>query len=235
MKKKIVFITGAGMSAESGISTFRDSNGLWEQYPVMQVASIQGYNNDPELVIQFYNERRKQLLECKPNEGHLLVAQLEKDFDVTVVTQNVDDLHEKGGSTKVIHLHGELMKATSSLNPNNPDCIVEIDPAHPEIHIGDKAKDGSQLRPFIVWFGEAVPMMEPAIEEVGEADYVVIIGTSLNVYPAAGLINFANHNAKIFLIDPKPANVDPMLHVHVIKNVATAGMRELVEILKPKN
>lgn len=232
MKKKLVFITGAGISAESGIRTFRDSDGLWEEYPVMQVASIQGYQRDRELVIRFYNERRHQLLNCKPNLAHQLVAALEEDYDVTVVTQNVDNLHEKAGSSKVIHLHGELMKATSSNNPNDPNCIVEMSAENPDIHIGDKAKDGSQLRPFIVWFGEAVPQIEPAIIEVSQADIIVIIGTSLNVYPAAGLINYAHYDAKMYLIDPHPANVDPTLHVHVIKNVATEGMKELNELLK---
>lgn len=232
MKKKLVFITGAGISAESGIRTFRDSDGLWEEYPVEQVASIQGYHRDRELVIRFYNERRKQLLACEPNDAHRLVAELEKDYDVTVVTQNVDNLHERAGSTKVIHLHGELMKGTSSNNPNNPDCIVDIPADNPVIKIGDKAKDGSQLRPFIVWFGEQVPMMEPAAVEVSMADIVVIVGTSLKVYPAAGLVSYANYDAKIYLIDPHPANVDPMLRVHVIKDVATSGMRKLTEMLK---
>ena len=231
MRKKLVFITGAGISAESGIRTFRDSDGLWEEYPVMQVASIQGYVKDPELVIRFYNERRLQLLDCEPNEAHRLVAALEKDFNVTVVTQNVDNLHEVAGSTNVIHLHGELMKATSSNNPNDPDCIVELPIDNPVIAMGDKAKDGSQLRPFIVWFGEAVPMIEPAIEEVSQADILVVIGTSLNVYPAAGLINYAQPNTRIYLIDPKPVNLDPSLHVHVIQNVASAGMRELTDLL----
>ena len=156
----------------------------------------------------------------------------ENEYDVTVVTQNVDNLHEAAGSTKVIHLHGELMKATSSNNPNDPDCIVDLPVENPDIHIGDKAKDGSQLRPFIVWFGEAVPQIEPAIMEVSQADIIVIVGTSLNVYPAAGLINYAPHDAKMYLIDPRPANVDPMLHVNVIKNVATVGMKELTDLLK---
>lgn len=234
-KKKLVFITGAGMSAESGIRTFRDSNGLWEEYPVMKVASIQGYHEDPELVIRFYNDRRRQLLECEPNEGHRLVAALENDYDVTVVTQNVDNLHERAGSTNVIHLHGELMKATSSDNPNDPNCIVEIPSDNPGIHIGDKANDGSQLRPFIVWFGEAVPKIEPAIIEVSQADIVVIIGTSLNVYPAAGLINYANNDAKMYLIDPKPVKTGSLLDIHVIQKGASEGMKELMELLKASN
>lgn len=232
MKKKIVFITGAGISAESGISTFRDSDGLWEKYPVQVVASIEGYHRDPELVINFYNERRKQLLDCKPNGAHLLVAELEKMYDVTVVTQNVDNLHEKAGSTNIIHLHGELMKATSSRNPNDPRCIVTLDEDHLEIKMGDKAKDGSQLRPFIVWFGEAVPMIEPAAREVMEADILVIVGTSLNVYPAAGLVNYAKPDAKLFLIDPKPVQAPTLMDIHYIQKGASEGMKELVELLK---
>ncbi len=231
MKKKLVFITGAGISAESGIRTFRDSDGLWEEYPVMQVASIEGYHRDRELVIRFYNERRRQLLSCQPNDAHRLVAELEDYYDVTVVTQNVDNLHEKAGSTKVIHLHGELMKATSSNNPNDPNCIVDLPADNPDIHIGDKAKDGSQLRPFIVWFGESVPQIEPAIIEVSQADIIVVIGTSLNVYPAAGLINYAHYQSKMYLIDPNPVKVDPGTRIHVIQKVATEGMRELKEML----
>lgn len=201
--KKLVFLTGAGMSAESGISTFRDSDGLWEKYPVEAVASIQGYMRDPELVQNFYNERRRQLLTVKPNEGHKLVASLEDRYDVTVITQNVDNLHEVAGSTNIIHLHGELMKATSSKNPNDPNCITTLPKDHLDIKMGDKAKDGSQLRPFIVWFGESVPMIEPAIDEVHKADILVVIGTSLNVYPAAGLLSYTNSHCKIYLIDPR--------------------------------
>ncbi len=229
--KNLVFLTGAGMSAESGISTFRDSGGLWEKYPVEAVASIQGYERDPELVQQFYNERRAQLSSVQPNEGHKLVASLEDDFNVTVVTQNVDDLHERAGSKHIIHLHGELMKATSSRNPNDPNCIVTLPEDNPVIHMGDKAKDGSQLRPFIVWFGESVPMIEPAIEEVGKADILVVIGTSLNVYPAAGLLNFTNSHCKIFLIDPKDVPYNPALGIHHIMKGASEGMKELCEIL----
>ena len=230
--KKLVFLTGAGMSAESGISTFRDSGGLWEQYPVEAVASIQGYERDPELVQQFYNERRAQLATVEPNEGHRLVASLEGDYDVTVVTQNVDDLHERAGSTHVIHLHGELMKATSSRNPNDPDCIVTLPADDPVIRMGDKARDGSQLRPFIVWFGESVPMIEPAISEVSQADILVVIGTSLNVYPAAGLLDFAPARCRIFLIDPKEVAYDPRLRIHHIMKGASEGMRVLCEELK---
>jgi NAD-dependent deacetylase len=194
--QNLVFLTGAGMSAESGISTFRDSGGLWEQYPVQQVASIEGYWQNPELVINFYNERRKQLLDVQPNEGHRLVASLESKFKVNVITQNVDDLHERAGSTNVTHLHGELMKATSTDNPNDPTQVVTMPKDNLTIKMGDKAKDGSQLRPFIVWFGEAVPMIEPAIDLVSKADILVVIGTSLNVYPAAGLIHYASNTCK---------------------------------------
>ena len=175
--KKLVFLTGAGISAESGITTFRDSNGLWEQYRVEDVASIEGYWRNPELVINFYNERRRQLGMVRPNKAHELVAKLEENYRVTVVTQNIDSLHEQAGSTDIVHLHGELMKATSSDEPNDPDCIVTLPSADSEIKVGDKAKDGSQLRPFIVWFGEPVPMIERAAEEVYEADILVIIGT----------------------------------------------------------
>lgn len=226
---KLVFLTGAGMSAESGISTFRDSGGLWEQYPVEAVASIQGYMQDPELVIRFYNERRRQLPTVEPCEGHRLVASLEEKYDVTVVTQNVDNLHERAGSHDVIHLHGELMKATSTRDPNNPNCIVTLPEDNLDIKIGDKAKDGSQLRPFIVWFGESVPMIEPAIMKVNEADVLVVIGTSLNVYPAAGLLAYAKRDCKIYLIDPKEVNYDSRLDITHIMKGASEGMKELIE------
>lgn len=226
---KLVFLTGAGMSAESGISTFRDSGGLWEQYPVEAVASIQGYMQDPELVIRFYNERRRQLPTVEPCEGHRLVASLEEKYDVTVVTQNVDNLHERAGSHNVIHLHGELMKATSTRDPNNPNCIVTLPEDNLDIKIGDKAKDGSQLRPFIVWFGESVPMIEPAIMKVYEADILVVIGTSLNVYPAAGLLAYAKRDCKIYLIDPKEVNYDSRLDITHIMKGASEGMKELIE------
>lgn len=227
---KIVFLTGAGISAESGISTFRDSGGLWEKYPVEDVASIEGYWRNPALVLQFYNERRRQLADVEPNEAHRLVASLEAQHDVTVVTQNVDNLHEKGGSTKVIHLHGELMKATSTNDPNRADCIVTLPSYDADIQIGDKAKDGSQLRPYIVWFGEAVPMIEPAVTEVQQADALVIVGTSLNVYPAAGLVQYVRPGCRVFLIDPHPTTSAP--GIHIIAKKASEGMRELVELLK---
>lgn len=230
--QKLVFLTGAGISAESGITTFRDSGGLWEKYPVMKVASIEGYEADPSLVIQFYNERRRQLADVQPNDAHRLVAALEDRYEVTVVTQNVDDLHERAGSSRIIHLHGELMKATSTYSPNDPEQVVTLPSHDADIKMGDRARDGSQLRPFIVWFGEAVPMIEPAAEAVQQADILVIIGTSLNVYPAAGLIHYARPGCRIFLIDPKPANVAESLGVHIIAKGASEGMKELCELLK---
>lgn len=229
--KKIVVLTGAGMSAESGISTFRDSGGLWEKYPVEQVATPEGYAANPKLVIDFYNERRKQLLNVEPNMGHRILAELEKYFDVTVVTQNVDNLHERAGSKNVIHLHGELTKVTSSREPNNPEYIKELSPECYDVKIGDLADDGSQLRPFIVWFGEAVPMIETAIDYVEKADIFVIIGTSMNVYPAAGLLNYVGGNAPVYLIDPNPVNISSNRKIHVISKGASEGMENLRKIL----
>lgn len=229
--KKLVILSGAGISAESGISTFRDAGGLWDKYPVMQVASIEGYEANPELVIRFYNERRRQLLDVSPNEGHRKCVELEKHFDVSVITQNVDNLHERAGSSHIIHLHGELTKVCSSYNPNDSRYIKELQPGEYEVKIGDKAGDGSQLRPFIVWFGEAVPRIEEAIEEVEKADIFVIIGTSMNVYPAAGLIHYVPRGAKIYLIDPKDVNIDARFKVRHIKKGASEGMRELYDEL----
>jgi len=230
--KNLVFLTGAGMSAESGISTFRDSGGLWEQYDVQDVASIEGYIRNPKLVLEFYNDRRNQLKDVKPCPGHYGVADFEKDFNVTVVTQNVDNLHERAGSTHVIHLHGELTKACSSRDPNNPRCIRKLKEGE-EIHLGDKAADGSQLRPFIVWFGESVPEIETAIHYVQKADILVVIGTSLNVYPAAGLLYYAPEEAEIYLIDPKPVDAHTLRDIHVIKKGASEGVKELATLLKP--
>ena len=229
--KKLGVLTGAGMSAESGISTFRDSGGLWDRYPVEQVATPEGYAANPKLVIDFYNERRKQLLEVQPNRGHELLAELEKNFKVTVITQNIDNLHERAGSTHVIHLHGELTKVTSSWQPNNPKYIRELKPEEFEVKIGDKAGDGSQLRPFIVWFGEAVPMIETAIDYAEQADIFVIIGTSLNVYPAAGLLNYVPRNVPGYLIDPKEVPLPAGRSVHVIQKGASEGMAELKKML----
>ncbi len=229
--QKIVFLSGAGMSAESGISTFRDSDGLWEHYPVQQVASIEGYEENPALVLKFYNDRRRELLQTKPNHGHFMVAELEKNFQVTVVTQNVDNLHERAGSSNVIHLHGELMKGTSTRNPNDPACIRELNPEQPDIHLGDKAADGSQLRPFIVWFGEAVPEFEKAVNEAQTADIFVIIGTSMQVYPAAGLIRYIRPGTPVYLIDPKAVHVNSSSVIHTINKGASEGMDELLKIL----
>ena len=229
--KKLVILSGAGISAESGISTFRDAGGLWDKYPVMQVASIEGYEANPELVINFYNERRKQLLDVKPNQGHILCAELEKYFDVTVVTQNVDNLHERAGSHHIIHLHGELTKVCSSYNPNDPRYIRELKPEEFEVKMGDKAGDGSQLRPFIVWFGEAVPEIETAVRYVEQADIFVIIGTSMNVYPAASLLYYVPDKADVYLIDPKDVNINTRRSITHIKKGASEGMKELLEKL----
>ena len=223
------------MSAESGIDTFRDSGGLWEQYRVEDVASIEGYIRDPELVINFYNERRKQLPTVHPNRGHELVAALEQYFDVTVVTQNVDNLHERAGSTNIIHLHGELMKVTSTKSPNDPTQIRTLEPDHLEIHVGDKAPDGSQLRPFIVWFGEAVPKIEDAVDAVIQADICIVIGTSLNVYPAAGLVRYVPEDSPIYLIDRADVGWTAMRRFTHIKKGASAGMEELFEKLRNEN
>lgn len=229
--KKLVILTGAGMSAESGISTFRDAGGLWDKYPVEQVATPEGYAANPRLVIDFYNERRKQLQTVSPNRGHELVAEMEKYFNVTVITQNVDNLHERAGSTNVIHLHGELTKVTSSRQPNNPRYIKELKPEEYEVKMGDTADDGSQLRPFIVWFGEAVPMIETAIDYCEKADIFLIIGTSLNVYPAAGLLNYVPMETPVYLIDPKEVTITSTRRVQVIRKGASAGMEELKRLL----
>lgn len=228
MKKHVVILTGAGMSAESGIATFRDSNGLWENHRVEDVASPEGFARDPQLVLDFYNIRRKELLKSKPNKGHLLIAELEKDFDVTVITQNVDDLHERAGSKNIMHLHGELMKIRSTGNPKD---IRTLTADNIEINLGDRCDAGYQLRPHIVWFGEAVPMIEKAVEVVQTADVVIVIGTSLNVYPAAGLLDFGSRGIPIFLIDPKPV-ASKRNDIKYIQKGASEGMAELVEILK---
>ena len=201
MKKKLVILTGAGISAESGIKTFRDSNGLWEGHNVMDVATPEGFHKNSELVLDFYNQRRKQLFEVQPNLGHQILAQMEQDFDVKIITQNVDDLHERAGSTNVLHLHGELLKARAV---NNPNSIIDW---KTDLLLSDTDAAGNQLRPHIVWFGEAVPAFDQAIEITETADYFVVIGTSLQVYPAAGLIDFTSKNTPIFYIDPKPASI----------------------------
>ena len=229
--KKLVVLTGAGMSAESGISVFRGGGGLWDKYPVEQVATPEGYTANPALVTKFYNERRKQLLEVEPNRGHQLLAEMEKYFQVTVITQNVDNLHERAGSSDVIHLHGELTKVTSTWQPNNPKFIRELSSEEYEVKIGDLAADGSQLRPFIVWFGESVPMIEKAIGYCENADIFLIIGTSLNVYPAAGLLNYVPAHVPVYLIDPNDVPIASGRKVHVIQKGASDGMEELMHLL----
>ena len=229
--KKLVVLTGAGMSAESGISVFRGGGGLWDKYPVEQVATPEGYAANPALVTKFYNERRKQLLEVEPNRGHQLLADMEKYFQVTVITQNVDNLHERAGSSDVIHLHGELTKVTSTWQPNNPKFIRELSSEEYEVKIGDLAADGSQLRPFIVWFGESVPMIDTAIGYCENADIFLIIGTSLNVYPAAGLLNYVPVHVPVYLIDPNDVPIASGRKVHVIQKGASDGMEELMHLL----
>lgn len=226
--KKIVVLTGAGMSAESGLSTFRDAGGLWENYPVQQVASHEGWEKDPILVNNFYNMLRKKLIDAQPNEGHQLLAKLEEKYEVTVVTQNVDNLHERAGSSHVIHLHGELMKVCSSRDPYNPHFIKELTPENCDVKPHEKAGDNSLLRPFIVFFGESVPMMEPATEAAQKADIFIIIGTSLNVYPAAGLINYASMDTPVYLIDPKPVKASGYHSVTQIQKGASEGMKDLI-------
>ena len=229
---RVVVLTGAGMSAESGISTFRDNGGLWEQYNVEDVATPEGWARNPKLVTEFYNVRRRQLLNVKPCLGHELVAKLEEQYEVTVVTQNVDDLHERAGSTNVIHLHGELMKVTSSRHPNDPRYIKTLDAEHIDVAIGDLADDGSQLRPYVVWFGEAVPKITDAAQVCTEADILIIIGTSLNVYPAAGLTRCVRTGTPIYLIDPKPVPWNADEDMYQIMKGASEGMQELMQILK---
>lgn len=226
--KKLVVLSGAGMSAESGISTFRDSGGLWEKYPVEEVATPEGFQRNPGLVLEFYNMRRKQLPEVKPNRGHELLASLDDKYDVTIITQNVDNLHERAGSKHIIHLHGELTKVCSSYRPDDIRYIKELKPEEYEVKLGDLAGDGSQLRPYIVWFGEAVPKIEEAIQYVEQADIFLIIGTSMNVYPAAGLLNYVPQAAQIYLIDPNDVDVYSRKSISVIKKGASAGMEELL-------
>lgn len=228
-KKKIVVLTGAGMSVESGLKTFRDADGLWEDYPVAQVATHEGWEADPTLVTNFYNMLRKKCWGVKPNEGHRLVAELEKYYDVTVVTQNVDNLHEQAGSSKVIHLHGELMKVCSSRDVDDPRYQVTLTPDNCEVAPGTKAGDGSLLRPFIVFFGEAVPNITIAADEVQQADILIVIGTSLVVYPAAGLLHYARPSVPIYLIDPSPIAAGG--RVQQIQKGASAGMKELYDLL----
>jgi len=226
MKKRLVVLTGAGISAESGLSTFRDTGGLWDTYPVMDVASIEGWYRNPKLVLDFYNTRRRQLDFVLPNQAHKGLAELERKYDVRIITQNVDNLHERAGSNQVLHLHGELTKACSSTDKS---CVVDI--GLRDIAWGDKSGDGSQLRPFIVWFGEAVPAMDEAIEWVTAADLLIIIGTSLNVYPAAGLVDFTPKACPIYLIDPNEVSKNLPARVHVIRAKAVEGVHQLLKLL----
>lgn len=226
MKKKLVVLTGAGISAESGIKTFRDADGLWEGYDVMEVATPEAWLRNPQLVQRFYNERREQVLAAKPNQAHLLLAKLEQQFDVTIITQNIDDLHERAGSTKVVHLHGIITYAQSS---KKASLVYPITGS--EIKMGELCELGSQLRPHVVWFGEAVPMIETAAEICTQADVFVLIGTSLAVYPAAGLIDYVPHNVPKYILDPKIPPVNGLNNVIKITKSATEGMKELIEIL----
>lgn len=228
-KKKLVVSTGAGVSAESGISTFRDAGGLWENYPVMQVASAEGFRRDPELVHEFYNARRRDLLKAVPNAAHKALAELEKDYDVYIITQNVDDLHERAGSTHVLHLHGELMKMRSV---TNPDYIEPLSIEHLETTPATRGRNGDRMRPHIVFVNEPVPNIDKAIRLAQEADIFVVIGTSLVVYPAAGLINCVRPGTPIYYIDPNPADVSGIPDVTVIKEPATKGMEILARKLE---
>ncbi|AUC84385.1 NAD-dependent protein deacylase [Polaribacter sp. ALD11] len=224
--KKLVVLTGAGISAESGIQTFRDANGLWEGHDVMEVASPEGYKANPTLVLGFYNKRRKQLLEVSPNKAHFNLLKLETDFDVEIITQNVDDLHERAGSAKVTHLHGELLKVRSSIDEND---ILEW---KKELVLGDLCRRNSQLRPHIVWFGEMVPMLEQAVEITQKADILVIIGTSMQVYPAASLIDYVKPNTPIYFIDPKPSvSENNYNNLTIIEDVASSGTNKLIRLL----
>ena len=222
--KHIVVLTGAGMSAESGLKTFRDADGLWEGHDVMEVASPQGFARNPELVLEFYNQRRRQLLQVKPNEAHFALANLEQEHKVTIITQNVDDLHERAGSTHVLHLHGELFKVRSIYDE------FDVMEWKQDLVLGDTCKKGYQLRPHIVWFGEAVPMIPKAVDICQTADMLLIIGTSMQVYPAASLINYVTNDTKIFYIDPKPT-IRNSKNITVIPEKATLGVKKIMELL----
>lgn len=223
--KKLAVLSGAGVSKESGINTFRDSDGMWEQYPVEEVASIEGWNRNPGLVLDFYNARRRDIKDRQPNDAHRLIASLEKDFHVTVITQNIDNLHEKAGSTNVIHLHGEITKARGEKS-----TLPVYDIGYNDIHLGDLDSRGEQLRPDIVWFGEPVPMIGKAAEIVSECDILLVIGTSLVVYPAAGLVNYVQNGTPVYLIDPKPIHVG-YRNCTQIQDVATSGMRKFLTLI----
>ena len=228
MKRKLVVLTGAGVSQESGIKTFRDSDGLWENYPVEEVASIDGWYRNKELMLRFYNERRAQLSTVEPNMAHKIIAELEEHFDVTVVTQNVDNLHERAGSSNIIHLHGELTKVRGV-----DDDFTTYDIGYEPIHLGDKSPSGAQLRPHIVWFGEAVPKLEDGAKAVSECDILLVVGTSLAVYPAASLVNYITNGRPIYLIDPKPIRIN-YSHYIQIEDVASSGMEKFRDIVLKK-
>ena len=228
-KKHLVVLTGAGISAESGIKTFRDSDGLWENHRIEDVATPAGWTRNAELVQSFYNQRRKQLLEVLPNEGHKILAELERDFDVDIITQNVDDLHERAGSTNVMHLHGELRKVRSE---RYPDLVYDWDT---DLLLTDKCERGYRLRPHIVWFGEDVPMIEPAMKIARDADIFLVVGTSLQVYPAASLMVFAPRDIPVFYLDPRPQlnyELEQMPNLEVVENTASQGMKEIEALLK---
>lgn len=231
-KPKLVISTGAGISAESGIKTFRDAGGLWENYPVMDVASADGFRRNPSLVHEFYNQRRRDLLKAEPNDAHRALVDLEKDYDVYIITQNVDDLHERAGSKNVLHLHGELMKIRSI---SNPDYIEPLDIEHLETTPATKGKNGDFMRPHIVFFQEAVPNIERAVELVHEANVFCVIGTSLAVYPAAGLIYYVKKGVPIYYIDPNPASTPDIPNLTVIPEPATKGVRTLARLLGAEN
>ena len=228
--KKIIVLTGAGMSAESGIKTFRDSGGLWEEHRVEDVATFVAWQRNQEMVLRFYNERRRQLATVEPNQGHKSLVKLEEKFDVQIITQNVDNLHERAGSSKVLHLHGELTKARSTMDEN---YVVDI--GYSDISPGDICPKGAQLRPHIVWFGESVPNIIPASEMIEKADIIIVIGTSLNVYPAAGLLHYAPFNVPKYLIDPIASNASGVQHLKIIKEKAGTGVPTLVEQLLLKD
>lgn len=225
MKKNLVVLTGAGISAESGLKTFRDSDGLWMGYDVYEVASPQGWKKNPELVLEFYNQRRKEVTKAKPNAAHKGIAELESNFNVTVITQNIDNLHERAGSKNVIHLHGEIFKMRSESDENIFYDIKD------DIQFGHKAADGSQLRPHVVWFGEPVPMIEEAAKVMAKAGLFILAGTSLQVYPAAGLIDILPAGIPKYIIDNNPPYLPPHLNFRVIKKPATEGMEEVKKIL----
>lgn len=224
--KKLVVLTGAGMSAESGIPTFRGGDGLWENHRIEDVASPEGWQRDPLMVLEFYNQRRKQIIASEPNNGHYLLAKLQEHFDVQIITQNIDNLHERAGSKNVLHLHGEIMKARSTVDPT---LVYEL--KHWELKAGDKCERGSQLRPQIVWFGEAVPMIEPAAELTASADIFVVVGTSLQVYPAAGLVQYAPYNIPKYIIDPQIPHVSGIQQLRSIEAGASEGLEELYHLL----